>query len=98
MEQEIFGISTSQREEISRFLDEHTYLSPILEEAREKIVSIFGDDVVIHLELYYDMDAGFDRIFIVIKSKYDAIRSIELENRLDEEWFRSRDNKGRLHF
>ncbi|MBI5166246.1 MAG: hypothetical protein HY998_00710 [candidate division NC10 bacterium] len=58
---------------------------PILKEGRERIISVFGENVKICLELHHDPEEGWDELFIVIKSAYSAEKAIELENRLAEE-------------
>jgi hypothetical protein len=88
-----------QVEEIKTFLEEHEHLFPILEEAKEKIISVFGDVVKIFLELHHDPEEAWDELFVVIKSPYDTQKAIELENRLAKEWFLSRmkETKGDLN-
>jgi len=77
---------TEDRESITEFLARHQYLYPILEEAKEKIISVFGADVELHLELQNDPEEGVDSFFIVVKSEHGAEEAVMLENRIAEEW------------
>ena len=73
-------------EKIRDFIENHEHLIPILNEAKEHIISVFGDCVRIFLELYYDIEEGWEQIFIVIKSPYDSDKALELKLRLIREW------------
>jgi hypothetical protein len=88
-----------QVEEIMVFLEEHDHLLPILEEAKEKIISVFGDEIKISLELHHDPEEAWDELFIVIKSSHSPKEAIELEKKLAKDWFisRIRDTKGDLN-
>lgn len=94
----IYEIPTDHREKIERFLGKHKHLFPILKEAEEPIVSVFGEGVKICLELHRDPEEGWEELFIVIKSEHSAEEAIRLENKLAEEWFleRMKDTKGEL--
>jgi hypothetical protein len=95
----IYEIPTDHREEIEKFLAKHKHLFPILREAKEQIVSVFGEGVKNRLELHRDPEEGWEELFIVIKSKHSAEEAIRLENRFAEEWFldRMKDTRGRLN-
>jgi hypothetical protein len=73
-------------EKIRDFIENHDHLIPILKEAKEHITSVFGDCVKIFLELYYDIEEGWEQLFVVIKSPYDSDKALELKLRLIREW------------
>jgi hypothetical protein len=73
-------------EKIRDFIENHNHLIPILKEAKEHITSVFGDCVKIFLELYYDIEEGWEQLFVVIKSPYDSDKALELKLRLIREW------------
>jgi len=85
-------------EKIRDFIENHDHLIPILKEAKEHITSVFGDCVRIFLELYYDIEEGWEKLFIVIKSPYDSKKAVELEIKLLRGWFvkTTIDTKGNL--
>lgn len=85
-------------EKIKDFIENHEHLIPILNEAKEHVISVFGDCVRIFLELYYDIEEGWEKIFVVIKSPYDPKKAVELEIKLLREWFvhQIRDTNGDL--
>jgi hypothetical protein len=95
----LYGFPTDQEKRIEEFLKGHDYLYPILKEAKERIISIFGKGVQICLELHHDPEENWDEIFIVIKSSCSPEEGIMLENRLAEEWFleRMKETRGRLN-
>ncbi|MDQ1318298.1 MAG: hypothetical protein QG588_1958 [Candidatus Poribacteria bacterium] len=74
-------------EKIRDFIENHEHLIPILNEAKENIISVFGNCVRIFLELYYDIEEGWEQIFIVIKSPYDSKKAVELKIKLLRGWF-----------
>ncbi len=84
--------------EIENFLLNNDYLIEILLEAPGHIYRIFGQ-VPIHLEHHRDPEEGWDELFIVIKSSYNAKEALELERKLAEEWFltRLKDTRGQLN-
>jgi hypothetical protein len=78
---------TNETEEIRRFVEEHEHLFPILKEAKGQIISVFGNRVRLCLELYHDIEEGWEKLFIVIKSLYSAEKAHELEQILGKKWF-----------
>ena len=87
---EMYVIPLAQENAILRFLQEHDFLQPILLEAKDRIIPIFGSDVKLCLELEHDPEEGWDELFIVIKSKCSAEEAVRLEKRLMDEWFLDR--------
>jgi len=85
-------------EKIRDFIEKHEHLIPILSEAKEHIISVFGDCVRIFLELYYDIEEGWEQLFVVIKSPYDPKKAVELKIKLLRGWFINKtiDTKGNL--
>jgi hypothetical protein len=73
--------------EIRRFIEERDYLFPIIKEAKGQILSVFGDYVKLYLELYHDIEEGWEKLFIIIKSPYSAEKALELERILGKKWF-----------
>jgi len=86
--------------DIRRFLWRNKFLIEILFEAPKKIIEIFGNDIILCLELHHDPEEEWNELFIVIKTNYSPEEAIELENKLFEEWFIkiSEKVKGRLNF
>ncbi|MEW6376635.1 MAG: ADP-ribosylglycohydrolase family protein [Thermodesulfobacteriota bacterium] len=95
----IYDISEHQKKKIEGFLERYKYLYPILKEAKEHIISIFGEDVKISLELHHDPQENWDELFVIIRSTFTSEEAVRLENRLAEEWFltRMKETKGRLN-
>jgi len=85
-------------EKIRDFIENHEHLIPILNEAKEHIISVFGDCIRIFLELYYDIEEGWEQLFVVIKSPYDSKKAVELKIKLLRGWFVNKtiDTKGNL--
>ncbi len=96
---EMYVIPLAQENAIQRFLQEHDFLRPILLEAKDRIIPVFGSDVKLCLELEHDPEEGWDELFIVIKSKCSAEEAIRLEKRVMDEWFLDRmmHTKGKLN-
>jgi len=90
---------SSKTENIRKFLEVHEHLFPILEEAKEKIISVFGSAIRINLELFHDVEEGWEQLYVIIKSSYNVQKIVELENRLVEEWFldKMKDTQGYLN-
>ncbi len=95
----MYEIPSDHKKKIVEFLKKHKYLYPILKEAKPQIVSVFGENVRIGLELHHDPEEGWDELFIVIKSSYSPEEAIGRENRLAEEWFlnRMKATRGKLN-
>lgn len=87
------------KEEIENYLIQHSSLLPVLQEAKEQILSVFGENIKISLELHHDPEEGWDELFLVIRSPYSAEEALQLEKRLAEEWFldRMESIQGRLN-
>lgn len=85
--------------EIVDFLKENDFLLNVLFEAPEQVKKYFGEDVKIHLELFYDPESCYDELFIVIENGYSAEMSCEIENKLVNEWFldKMKELKGKLN-
>jgi len=86
----IYEIPVNHKKEIAGFLRSHEYLRPLLKEAKQQIISVFGENVKICLELHHDPEEGWEELFIVIKSAHSPEEAIKLENKLAEEWFLDR--------
>ena len=78
---------SNETEEIRRFVEERELLFPILKEAKGQIISVFGTHVRLCLELYHDIEEGWEKLFVVIKSPYSAEKAHELEQILGKKWF-----------
>lgn len=73
--------------DVRRFLWTHKHLIEIVFEAYRQIKRIFGEEINLFLELHHDPEEGWDELFIVIKSPYNAEEAVELEKKLFKEWF-----------
>jgi hypothetical protein len=80
-------LEDNDESEIRRFIEERDYLFPIIKEAKGQILSVFGDYVKLYLELYHDIEEGWEKLFIIIKSPYSAEKALELERILGKKWF-----------
>jgi hypothetical protein len=67
------------------FIREYNLL-PILLQAPREIQRVFGDDVVLELDLHADA-GGCRELFIVIKTHYSPEEAMRLEKKLFNEWF-----------
>jgi hypothetical protein len=77
--------------EIINFIIEHNLLAFLLE-ARWEIGRVFGNDIVLEIELDRDPEEDFEGLFITIKTKLSPEDSLNLLDRLDEEWWLSVDD------
>jgi hypothetical protein len=96
---ECFDIPLDEEGGIRKFLEENGHLYPILEEAPDKIVSVFGTDAKISLELHRGPEEDWEELFIIIKSHYATDEAVRLEKKLAEEWFllKLQSTKGKLN-
>ena len=85
--------------EVENFLKQHPYLLLLLQEGKERIFSTFGKKVKLYLEIHHDPEEGWEELFVVIRSPYNAEEAIRLENKLAEEWFldRMKETRGKLN-
>ncbi|MBT9159486.1 MAG: hypothetical protein AAGB97_01715 [Dehalococcoidia bacterium] len=72
--------------EIISFIIEHELLAVLLE-AFWQIRRVFGNDIVLELELHHDHEEDFEGLFIIIKTNLSPEDSLNLLDRLDEEWW-----------
>lgn len=72
--------------EIINFIIENN-LWGFLSEAPWEIRRVFSDDIVLELELHYDLEEDFKGLFIIIKTNLSPEGSLNLLDRLDEEWW-----------
>lgn len=79
-------------EEIVAFIGTHVFLLDILFRIPKWIESLFGNSVKIHLELHKDPEENFEGLFIIIKTNLSPEESLNLLDRLDEEWWLDVDN------
>jgi len=73
-------------EKIMSFVEKH-YLLGILLEAVREIRRVFGKEISLWLELHHDPEEDFEGLFIIIKTKRSPEESLNLLDRLDEEWW-----------
>ncbi|MCL0073755.1 hypothetical protein M1O50_02560 [Dehalococcoidia bacterium] len=73
--------------EVIQFIKDHSVLLNILFEAPGHIFSIFGRDVLLYLELHRDPTEDFECLFITIRTSLSSEESLNLLDRLDEEWW-----------
>ncbi|MCD6326954.1 hypothetical protein J7M28_05320 [bacterium] len=95
----LYDIPLGEHGQIQEFLQEQDFLYPILKEAKDQIVEVFGENVVVCLELFHDAEEGWDNLFIVIKTRLDADEAMRLEDKLVHNWFAQRlqDAGGKLN-
>jgi len=82
----IFSDRNSKTEAI-QFIKDHPFLFSVLIEAPRHIFSIFGNNIRLYLELHRDPEEDFEGLFIIIKTKRSPKESLNLLDRLDEEWW-----------
>jgi len=73
-------------QEIISFILEHELLAVLLEASWE-IRRVFGNDIVLDLELHHDSEEDFEGLFIIIKTNLSSEDSLNLLHKLDEEWW-----------
>jgi hypothetical protein len=74
--------------EIRKFLQKHNQLSQYLVEAHQQITRIFRENAVkVCLEYANDPEENFEGLFAVVKTDLSPERSLDLLDRLDDEWF-----------
>lgn len=73
--------------EVMQFIKDHLFLLNTLLEAPRHILSIFGRDVLLYLELNRDHEEDFEGLFIIIKTNLSPEDSLNLLDRLDEKWW-----------
>lgn len=74
----------SPEKEVLKFIEGHPHLLPPLCEAPQHIFSIFGENVVLAMELHRDPEEANDELFVVIKTERED--AVELLEKLDK-WF-----------
>ena len=72
--------------EIINFIREYNLWAFLLEAHRE-IRRVFGNDIVLELELHHDPEEDFEGLFITIRTNLSPEDSLNLLDRLDEEWW-----------
>jgi tetratricopeptide (TPR) repeat protein len=72
--------------EIINFIIEHNLWAFLLEAPR-KIRHVFGNDIALELELHHDPEEDFEGLFITIKTNLSPEDSLNLLDKLDEEWW-----------
>jgi hypothetical protein len=77
--------------EIINFIREYNLLAFLLQ-APWEIRRVFGNEIVLEIELDRDPEEDFEGLFITIKTKLSPEDSLNLLDRLDEEWWLSVDD------
>jgi hypothetical protein len=72
--------------EIKAFISQNSHLIQIIYDAKDQIRRYFGY-VVSHLQLHRDPEERWDELFIIIKSPYSVEKTIEMEDKLADDWF-----------
>lgn len=72
--------------EIMNFTKEYNLLALLLQ-AQWEIRRVFGNDIALELELHHDPEEDFAALFITIKTNLSPEDSLNLLDRLDEEWW-----------
>jgi hypothetical protein len=74
--------------EVENFLSQHDYLYPVLFEAEDKILEIFGKKAkAINLRYNKDPEGDFDEIVVVVETGLPPDDALDLVDRFDEEWY-----------
>jgi len=81
----------NNEEKIMSFIRKRHLLGILLEAVRE-IRRVFGKEILLELELHKDPEEDFEGIFIIIKTKRPPEESLNLLDRLDEEWWLDMDD------
>jgi hypothetical protein len=74
-------------EEIKRFLLAHDYLIDYLFEGYDQIRRIFGENTEVYSEHYKDTEENFEGLFLTIKTNLSPDQSLNLLEKIDEEWW-----------
>lgn len=77
----------SNKDDVIKFVSQDEDLFYILISAPKYIYEIFGTDIKLILELFTDIEEGWDELFIIIKSSYPFETTDEFEKKLFDEWF-----------
>ena len=72
--------------EITNFIEENNLWGFLLE-APWQIKRVFGDDIVLELQLHRDPTEDFECLFVTIRTSLPPESSVNLLARLDEEWW-----------
>lgn len=72
--------------EIKAFISQNSFLIKIIYDAKVQIDKYFGQ-VTTHLQLHKDPEEGWDELFIIIKSPNNVEKTVELEEKLADDWF-----------
>lgn len=74
---------------VRRFIEEHTFLLELVEEAYTKIATCFGANVPVFLEVMADPESTQDDLELVafVQSHMSVEDSLKALERFDEEWW-----------
>lgn len=75
------------------FLNEFSFLKPILAKAYSMIMGVFGDDSKIRLEISSDIDSGYRTLLIKIIGSFSVNESIVFTDEFDNNWFLNQENR-----
>ena len=73
--------------DVITFLEANRSIVKILKDANGEIKRVFGKDIHLYLELHRDPEEDFEGLFIVMKTNLSPEDSLNLLDRLDEEWW-----------
>ena len=73
--------------DVTSFLEKHSFLTPLLLEAHQKIEEYFGPSSV-SLEVSIDPDdASYEELWALIQTSLRAAEAVRLLTKFDEEWW-----------
>jgi hypothetical protein len=72
--------------EIKTFISQNSYLIKIIYNAKDQIERYFGY-VTSHIKLHRDPEERWNELFIIIESPYSVEKTVEMEDKLADDWF-----------
>jgi hypothetical protein len=76
-----------ERERVLRFIEENSFLIPLLLEAHTEIHKYFPD-APLFLRIFNDMESySEDELLLLIGSKYDPAKTYQKMKQLDDKWW-----------
>lgn len=74
-------------EVLRKYLEENSFLIPLINEASAKLVEYFGPETPQILQVVYHPDDGSCELFLYIKPDLPVSEAIATLDRFDEEWW-----------
>ena len=74
-------------EALSHYLEENSFLIPLINEASAKLVEYFGEKTPQVLQVVYHPDDGSCELFLYVKPDLPVSEAIATLDRFDEDWW-----------